>query len=310
MLRKVIKREFDKIVYSSGLINKVFRNINKAIQGFTSFRLRPYGVITVRYGTASFRMATNETSFVTKQLFWKGPGNFEYTPIFERLIQQCTSFVDIGANTGYYSLLAAKANPDAIVHAFEPASGPFHFLRKNIEINGLRGRVLCHEVALSNQQGKVEFFEIINPLGTFARYNLSGVGGLKKTHETQERSIRKIVRTETLDEFSDELQIRKFDLIKIDTEGTEDLVLEGAREIIERHKPIIICETLFNKIEPKLDKIMSGHGYHFYNHLNGKLHRANTIVRQTDDGVSDCFFVHPGKLHLIKQFVADTGYSG
>lgn len=303
MLRKILKRQFDKIVYSSPPINRALRNVNKALSGFTSFRLRPFGVMKVRYKAISFNMCTNETSYVTKQLFWNGAKNFEYTPIFEQLIRKCASFIDIGANTGYYSLLAAKANAAIIVHAFEPASGPYHFLRKNIDINNLRDRVFCHELALSNKKGNVEFFEIINPADTFARYNLSGVGGLKKTHETQEQSIRKTVDAHTLDEYAITLRLKSYDLIKIDTEGTENLVLEGCPDIIKTYKPIIICETLFNKIEAELERVMKSHGYLFFNHVRGALHRTDTLIRAIDNDVSDCFFVHPEKVFLIEEFV-------
>lgn len=305
MLRKVVKRKFDQVIYSNPALNKLFRNLNKSLQSFTSFRVRPYGVLNVKYKDVRLKMATNETSFVTKQLFWKGAENFEYTPIFERLIRNCNGFIDIGANTGYYSLLAAKANPTIVVHAFEPASGPYHFLHKNVAINHLQERVFTHSIALSNQAGKVEFFEIKNPDGTFAEYNLSGVGGLKKTHDTQEHSNRKMVRAEALDEIKNEFNIHTIDLIKIDTEGTENLVLEGASETITTHRPIIICETLFQKIEEKLEHIMKAHGYLFFNHLDGKLHRVDTLVRDKDNGVSDCFFVHPAKIELVEDFLAD-----
>ncbi|MDQ2658388.1 MAG: FkbM family methyltransferase, partial [Bacteroidota bacterium] len=204
---------------------------------------------------------------------------------------------------GYYSLLAATANSSLIIHAFEPASGPSLFLRKNTEINGLNKRITCHEIALSNEKGEVEFFEITNPSGTFARYNLSGVGGLKKTHETQEQSIRKTVRAERLDEYIKTLNLSSIDLVKVDTEGTENMVLEGMSSIIQRDKPIIICETLFNNIEAKLEEIMKLHGYLFYNHLDGKLFPVDTIIRRTDNGVSDCFFVHPDKEHLMAPFI-------
>lgn len=304
MLRKVIKTQFDRIVYTSPGINKILRNLNKTIRPLTSFRLRPYGVMRVHFKDITFRMATNETSYVTKQLFWNGPENFEYTPIFARLVRKCSGFVDIGANTGYYSLLASKANSQIVVHAFEPASGPYHFLTQNIHINQLKGRVFAHEIALSNNKGEVEFFEIINPAGTYARYNLSGVGGLKKTHETQEQSVRKTVRAETLDEYASQAKIEFLDLLKIDTEGTENLVLEGAQRIIRNYKPLIICETLFNKIEPQLDAIMKSHGYLFFNHIGGKLYPTGSLIRSTDNGVSDCFFVHPEKQHLVEDFIA------
>lgn len=302
-MRKTLKKLFDKIAYRSALLNKILRNANKLFSGVTSFRLRPYGVLNVRYCQAKFKMATNETSYVTKQIFWNGAGNFEYTPIFEKLIRHCSSFIDIGANSGYYSMLAATVNPSIIVHAFEPASGPFQFLKRNIELNGLQARVFAHPIALSNSKGNVEFFEITNPLDTVAKHNLSGVGALKKMHETQKQSVVKMVRAETLDGYAKHLALAAFDLIKIDTEGTENLVLEGLHDIITRHSPIIICETLFNKIEGKLEEIMTQHGYLFFNHLNGKLHPTRSLIRHVDNGVSDCFFVKANKTILIQDFI-------
>jgi hypothetical protein len=96
---------------------------------------------------------------------------------------------------------------------------------------------------------------------------------------------------------------RNIDLIKMDTEGTENLILESSDFVLREMKPIIICETLFNTIEPELERIMSSYGYEFYNHLHSGLKKAETIIRNEDDGVSNCFFVHPDKYYLIREFV-------
>jgi hypothetical protein len=95
------------------------------------------------------------------------------------------------------------------------------------------------------------------------------------------------------------------DIIKIDTEGTENLILANGSEVLG-HRPIVICETLYNKIESELEDIMGARGYHFYNHVNGKLRPVKSIKRQHDDGVRDCFFVHPTKQSLIQSFVETT----
>ena len=68
-------------------------------------------------------------------------------------------------------------------------------------------------------------------------------------------------------------------------------------------KPIIICETLFNSIEPKLDAIMRSYGYNFYNHTESGLKKVDTIIREADNGVRNCFFVHPEKEHLVLEFI-------
>ncbi len=53
----------------------------------------------------------------------------------------------------------------------------------------------------------------------------------------------------------------------MDTEGTENLILEKSDYVLREMKPIIICETLFNTIESELERIMRSYGYEFYGHI-------------------------------------------
>ncbi|MDX5426618.1 MAG: hypothetical protein LPK46_00670, partial [Bacteroidota bacterium] len=80
--------------------------------------------------------------------------------------------------------------------------------------------------------------------------------------------------------------------------------LEQGSTVLSDLKPIVICETLFNKIEHKLERIFSSYGYEFYNHTDKGLEKVKSITRLNDDGVRNCFFVHPSKFHLIEEFVA------
>lgn len=287
-----------RIIYYP-LINPILLGINKLLSSLIGFRLPPSGIINIRIKDGlSFKMATNQTSYVTKLLYWKGPGSFEYTPIFKELISHCDSFIDIGANTGYYSLLAAAVNPMCKIHSFEPAQGPLHYLTKNVSLNNLKKQISVQPIALSNQCGEVMFYEVKNKKYTYLSHNLGGVGSLKEDAS----KIAYPVKTETLDQFISKNSIPHVDLIKIDTEGTENFILEGAEKIINTFRPVIICETLFNKIEAKLEEIMKRHDYFFFNHVNGKLKRVSTLIRPQDNGVRDCFFVHSSKVHLIEKF--------
>jgi len=274
--------------------------INKLLSFLIDLRLPPSGIIKIKIREgAHFKMATNQTSYVTNLLYWKGPDSFEYTPIFKGLIPSCNVFIDIGANTGYYSLLAASINPSIKVHAFEPAQGPLHYLKNNTRLNNLEKQISVHPLALSIESGELSFYEVRNKKYTYLPYNLGGVGSLKE----DSAKAAYIVKTETLDHFILENSITGVDLIKIDTEGTENLILAGSEETIRKFHPVIICETLFNKIEDKLEAIMKSHGYLFFNHENGKLIKVDTIIRAKDNGVRDCFFVHPDKLGMIEKFI-------
>lgn len=292
-----------RIIYFP-LVNQILLLINRLVSPLTKFQLPPSGTIRVNLSNGTkFKLLTNQTSYVAKLLYWNGPSKFEYTPIFERLSQKVDSFIDIGANTGYYSILAASVNPNITIHSFEPAKGPAHYLRKNIAINNFRTKITAHDIALSDKESEVEFYEVQNAKYRYLSHNLGGVGSLKKESNLNRTST--IVKVLSLDHFVDRKGIQKIDLIKVDTEGTENLVLKGGPQTIQRFKPIIICETLFHRIEKELESIMRSHGYEFFNHHNQKLYRVKTLIREKDNGVRDCFFVHPEKTHLIQEFVAN-----
>jgi hypothetical protein len=91
----------------------------------------------------------------------------------------------------------------------------------------------------------------------------------------------------------------------MDTEGTENLILENADLVLNEMKPIIICEILYNFIEPELEDIFKRYGYEFYCHVQGGLRKQDTITRTVDDGIRNCFFVHPSKLNLIEDFLVN-----
>lgn len=110
-------------------------------------------------------------------------------------------------------------------------------------------------------------------------------------------------KTSTLDQYFKRNGNIAIDIIKMDTEGTEHLILEHSATVLSKIKPIIICETLFNAIEADLEKIMKSYGYQFYNHIGAGLKQVDTIIREDDDGIRNCFFVHPDKFHLITEFV-------
>lgn len=303
-LRVQAKKIFDRIVFTYPSINWLLRNINKRLSGLTSFRLRPFGVMRVRFKDGvSFRMATNETSSVTKLLFWNGPDNYEYTRVFEKLLPRCKVFLDVGANTGYYALLAAVRNPHIHAYAFEPATAPHHYLVQNIGINHLKN-VTAYKLALSDKEGEIEFFELDNPKQYHSRYNLAGTGTLKGEDVAHQLFVSRKVKTTTLDSWIASEHVADIDLIKLDTEGTENLILEGADKMLREQQPIIICEILFQVIEDKLERIMRQYDYHFFNYQDGKLYKTETLIRRIDDGSRDCFFVPSSKMSWIEGFVA------
>ena len=268
-----------------------------------SQKIPPTGKMTVNTLHGPIQLATNQTSYLTKILFWEGYNNFEYSTIFESLATKTNVFFDIGANIGYYSLLLAKANPKSISFAFEPASGPKHYLEQNIAINNFSDHIKLIDLALSDYVGEIDFYEVKNDKYPSLIYNLSGehnAGTKKKSRDF----VKNTVQATTLGNFIESNSIDKIDLIKIDTEGTEVAILGSAKDYLEKFQPIVICETLFNTTEEGLERLFDSLHYDFYNHTNTGLQKVKSIRRGTDNNIRNCFFVPKSKTHLISQFIS------
>jgi len=299
-----MKQLFYKIIYSQE-INPFLRNINKILYPILpkKIKLAPSGILKLQNENVNAKISTNQTNYLTKEIFWTGFENFEYTNIFIDLCTKIESFYDIGANIGYFTILAGCTNPKIEITAFEPSTGPLHFLKENCSLNNLK-KIKISPIALSHKNGTITFYEIQNSKYTYIKHNLAGESNTGS--KTSGRNYMPVeVSTTRLDDFYKESGATiPIDLIKIDTEGTEKDILENAHEILTHHQPIIICETLFGMIENELDDLMIKYGYEFYNHTEKGLEHVSTIKRTLDNGVNNCFFVHPSKRHLIKDYLA------
>jgi FkbM family methyltransferase len=297
-----MKQLFYKIIYS-GFINSLLTNFIKNFLPFLPrrFKLPPSGTIKIELADNELKIKTNQTNYLAYCVFWHGYQNFEYTPIFEKLAKKVSCFYDIGANIGYYSLLAAKINPQMKIKAFEPATGPLHFLKENVVLNGIKN-IDIEDIALADKNGEIDFYEVKSNKYKYIKYNLAGEGN-SGSQTDPSAFVKNTVKAITVDEYLMEHAQDQVDLVKMDTEGTEHMILTKAENLLLKHKPIIICETLFNTIESELEKILKQYGYEFYNHVGEGLVKVESIVRKEDNGVRNCFFVHPSRKSTIEEFM-------
>ncbi len=299
-----MKQAVYKFIYNAN-VNIVLRNLNKWLLPLlpSKIKLPPSGVMKVKnHEGLVLKIRTNQTSYLTKLIFWEGGYlRFEYTDIFIRLIKKVSTFYDIGANIGYYSLVAAIENKNINVVGFEPASGPLFYFKENTRLNNFTN-IKIEPIALSHQTGEIEFYEIKNHKYKYLEHNLAGEGNAGSNTTGRNFVVRKVPTT-TLDNYVKTNTVSSIDLIKMDTEGTENLILEKASLVLKTMKPIIICETIFNTTEPELERIMKSYGYELYDHVGNGLIKQESIIRNENNGVSNCFFVHPSKFHLINEFV-------
>ena len=152
------------------------------------------------------------------------------------------TFLDIGANVGKYSIIISKQIKDkGKVFSFEPEPSNLIALKRNIKLNKAKNITII-PFACSNKKAKLEFY-----------LNENNSGG----HSLVNKSNNKIsVDADTLDNIIKENNIKNIKLIKIDVEGAEMQVFEGAKETLKKYHPKIIFETDFpGKVFPLLKKL-------------------------------------------------------
>lgn len=171
--------------------------------------------------------------------FYNNPHLQPYSPLplrwcFDQLIRYPkATLIDVGSSTGSFTLLSAL-HPDLKVIAFEPVPLTNRVLRENIYLNGLVDKVTVNQVGVSNYNGT----GILHSIKDIGGSGVSIVDGTPAAHKDCEDIEIGIV---TLDTYC-ALHGIVPTFIKIDVEGAEKLVLEGAKETVERYKPFLLYE--------------------------------------------------------------------
>lgn len=251
---------------------------------------------------AAFYIEGHLTSYITKVCFWKGIKGFEYdsVKIFAGLVKNINVFVDIGANIGYYSLLASCINDRLNVIAFEPFNDACEALKLNIMYNRFRN-IKVEEVALSDKAGVATLYYAINKDFPDYKYQLGGKNSLVEFENSPSGKIE--IFTMTLDDYAIQNDLVEVDLIKMDTEATEYFILKGAENLIKKCKPIILCEVLTGYNEDKLEELFLRLEYGFYLVKENVLSRINSL-KNSPNHKNDYFFIPDGKEHIIKRYLS------
>lgn len=136
---------------------------------------------------------------------------------------------------GYFSALAAGRG--ARVYAFEPVDAAFLQLRKVKHLNPHLD-ITVENFAVGHKNAKA-VMRVWRTEKLAESYLPREIEGRKLAGEGQEIAVNML----KLDSYVAKKEINRLDLMKIDVEGYESFVLEGARESIRRYRPTIICEV-------------------------------------------------------------------
>ncbi|MGW5352154.1 FkbM family methyltransferase [Streptomyces sp. NPDC004031] len=230
-----------------------------AITGLTGLTGVRHGV-TAPLPTAVGPLAVVEGDRSTDgTLFTEGVYEPQETALLRTLFAPGMRVLDAGANVGYFSLLAARhIGPAGVVHAFEPEPVNFRVLRRNVTASGY-GNIETWACALSDRSGTQALYLSRSNLGrhSFAFSNVPATGAAVD------------VPTRTLDAFAaDLLDDGPPILLKIDVEGAEGRVLDGAADLLARDAVTVWFELWPEGIansggDPdRLLRRLEGYGFH------------------------------------------------
>lgn len=180
-----------------------------------------------------FRMQLDLEDAEQRKIYFYGHYHERYEArLVEQLLDDGGVFWDIGAHVGYFSLVAATAlkNRGQVV-AFEPGSVAYARLAENIALNPYTN-VKLYNLAVSNRDGEAVLYLAGETADSSA--SLYGHG--------HQQARREVCRTVSLDRFLREEGLHRPDLVKIDVEGAELAVLQGAAQMIAASPPLLLVE--------------------------------------------------------------------
>lgn len=211
---------------------------------------------------------------IENEIFWADLTNGwekESIKLWISLCEGADVVFDIGANTGVYSLIAKTISPNSKVFAFEPVKRVYSKLQENISLN--KFDITAVEKAVSDSDGLAVIYDTDSE-------HVYSVTVNKNLSSSETKVTETTIETTTLNSFICKNDIKKIDLIKIDVETHETEVLEGFSDYLSQFKPTLLIEILNDEIGNKVNQIVEGHGYLFFNiNENGPIRQVNKITK-------------------------------
>ncbi len=247
-------------------------------------RWRTYGEIDCTFAGQSFKMY-NESDDHLVDVFYYNSNYQEDSDLklFCKLAPHAKTIIDIGANTGLYSILTSVINKTANIYAIEPSAPNYKRLGINLRLNGC-SNVKPIQVAMGDSIGSVEFTvpeddsitDVSSVNGEFSKAMYPGVKWKKQT-----------VPLETMDHVKTSNKIGKIDLIKCDVETYEMSVFRGMDHILTEDRPSILFECFLNEERQVFfNAVLKKYNYYAYGVLSEGLVHLNNGFQKDVGGLN------------------------
>lgn len=173
--------------------------------------------------------------FLSDQVKRTGMWEFHVLCMFDRLLTRDAVVLDVGAHIGLHSIYLAQRVHQ--VHSFEPVPETVRLLRQNIQMNHL-DNVNIHPIGLADTEQLLDGIHIPNNAFHTVCARLGTNVDIDANHFFRTR-----IHIRPLDAWEQEHPLPRLDLIKLDVEGAEERVIQGALRVLQKFKPIVIMEN-------------------------------------------------------------------
>ena len=251
------------------------------------------GKVSFQVGDATIALHPDGRDNIASAIFWNGIDAFEAETLstVAALARGIDSFIDIGANTGIYSVLVATLNARSRVYAFEPVVDIFHALHKNVQGNQL-SNVLIFCEAVGDHVGAMGI--------EVPKTNLSFPTESSLRKDFRSNTYTQLTPCTTLERFVRDYDLDRIDLIKVDVEGFEYEVLKDAHHVLSHIRPMVICEVLHDVLDRRLEALLREEGYVFFHILGSGLHRRESLSGDETLTFLNYLFVPQEKLEVLR----------
>lgn len=183
-----------------------------------------------------FKIKVDVSKYLGYSIFWRGAHDWSTIFVLKNFVKKDDVIFDIGANIGEYTLYAASfINSNGKVYSFEPVQSVFNILKQNVDLNShLRNKIICVNKGLGNKKAILPIYDEQNNIN-------EGLFSIHQKNFIQSKKIQDI-EIDTLDNFVNENYIDRIDFIKIDVEGNELYVLQGAESCLKKLQPKLLIE--------------------------------------------------------------------
>jgi FkbM family methyltransferase len=232
--RDELRRTIDGVIKKVDFVTEIAELTNKRVCAIKPVITAGDNIIVTRVDEFIMGFPAEEWRLAAYHVF-HGQLERGLVQVFRTYVKKEMVVVDIGANVGTYTLIAATLVGDGgKVYSFEPTPRTYAILHDNVQINGLleSGRVVFSQIAVTDKKGKAQFAVYDRNCGHNTLFPNRDDRGLIE------------VDTDSLDDIL--IDVARVDVVKIDAEGAEPFVMRGMKSIISQNPNV----TIFMEFAP------------------------------------------------------------